>query len=103
MPRQRRAYRRCTREAALNAEVEAVDAAEVVEGVVDDGRVVDPDTEAEADPDADLEARLANFEGLTEGRRLTRMLNQTTQTQSYYHLHYHFDSQTPSTTPRQTS
>ncbi len=64
----------CTREAPLNAEVEVVDAAEEVEGVVDDARVedpdaeaeaelarvLDPDTEAEPDPDADLEARLTN-------------------------------------------
>ncbi len=64
----------CTHEAPLNAEVEVVDAAEEVEGVVDDARVEDPDTEAEAeltrvldpdteaepDPDADLETRLTN-------------------------------------------
>ncbi len=87
----------CAREAALNAEVEAVDAAEEVEGVVDDARMeepdaeaeaelarmVDADTEAEPDPDTDLEARLANLEGLTERRRLTRTRNQTTQTQSH--------------------
>ena len=60
-------------EAVLNAEVVEVHAAEVMEGVVDDARVeepdaeaeaelarvVDPVTEAEPDPDADLEARLA--------------------------------------------
>ncbi|PBK92274.1 hypothetical protein ARMGADRAFT_1105081 [Armillaria gallica] len=64
----------CTREAPLNAEVEAVDAAEEVEGVVDDTWVEDPDAEAEAelaqvldpyteaepDPDVDLETRLTN-------------------------------------------
>ncbi|PBK92278.1 hypothetical protein ARMGADRAFT_1081054 [Armillaria gallica] len=37
----------CTREATLNAEVEAVDAAEEVEGVVDDAWVKEPDAEAE--------------------------------------------------------
>ncbi len=87
----------CAREAALKAEVEAVDAAEEVEGVVDDARVEepvteaetelarveDPGTEAEPDPDTDLEARLANFEEPTEGRRLTRRRNQTTQTQNH--------------------
>ncbi len=76
-----------------------MDAAEVVEGVVDDARVeepdaeaelirvADPDTEAEADPDTDLEARLGS-EGFIEGRRLTQTLN-----------HYHSHSQTPLTTP----
>ncbi len=54
----------CARKAVLNAEVEAVDAAEVMEGVVDDAWVEEPDAEAEADLDADLEARLAN-EGFT--------------------------------------
>ncbi|PBK92301.1 hypothetical protein ARMGADRAFT_1081079 [Armillaria gallica] len=37
----------CAREAMLNAEVEAVDAAEEVEGVVDDAWVKEPDAEAE--------------------------------------------------------
>ncbi len=54
-------------EAVLNAEVDAVDAAEVMEGVVDDARVEEPDAEAEPDPDADLEARLANERSQKEG------------------------------------
>ncbi len=82
----------CAREVALSAEVEAVNAAEEVEGVVDDARVkgsdaeaeakaeltrvMDPDTEAEPDRDTDLEAHLGS-EGFIEGRRLT------TQTQNH--------------------
>ncbi len=92
----------CAPEAALNAEVEAVHAAEEVEGMMDDARVEKSDAEAESDPDADLEARLAN-EVFTEGGRLTRTRNQTTQTQKHSHSHYRPHSQTPSTTPRQTS
>ncbi len=67
----------CLREAALKAEEEAVDAAEEVEGVVDDARVKEPD------PVTDLEARLANEGSQKEGLGLTRTGNQTTQTQSH--------------------
>ncbi|KAK0229280.1 hypothetical protein EDD85DRAFT_794352 [Armillaria nabsnona] len=82
----------------FNAEVEAVDAAEEVEGVVDDAWAEEPDAEVELDPDVGLEACLANFIGLIEGRRLTWTLNQTTLMQSHWHWHYHWHSQTLSTT-----
>ncbi len=68
----------------MNAEVDAVDAAEVMEGVVDDARVEEPDAEAEPDPDADLEARLANEHSQKEGdprrRRTRRRRRRTTRT-----------------------
>ncbi len=91
----------CTREVVLKAEEEAVDAAEEVEGVVDDARVEEPDAEVEPDPDTDLEAHLGS-EGFTEGRRLTRTQNQTTLMQNHSHSHYCSDSQTPSMMPKQT-
>ncbi len=67
----------CLREAALKAEEEAVDAAEEVEGVVDDVRVKEPD------PVTDLEARLANEGSQKEGLGLTWTENQTMQMQSH--------------------
>ncbi len=69
--------------------MEVVETAEVVEGVVDNtwveepnakaeaelAQVVDMDTDAEPDADMDLEARLANFEGLNRWKGLIWMQN----------------------------